>query len=149
MRPIFGHGLPLRAATSPSRRRNIFASLGTGNSDAVQTLGDRYDRKGKRPPWAELWRGKPPPQIIAWGLGSTAGIGHNNGPPIDEEPGYLWRRYRWKKAHAEAWRAPSMGILKFRVSRAEAAGISYEDYMLELLDTGRHLQADDVAKRRK
>jgi hypothetical protein len=42
-----------------------------------------------------------------------------------------------------------MGILKFRVSRAEAAGISYEDYMLELLDTGRHLQADDVAKRRK
>ena len=26
---------------------------------------------------------------------------------------------------------------------AEAAGVSYEQYMLELLDTGRHLQAGD------
>ena len=27
------------------------------------------------------------------------------------------------------------------MARAEAAGVSYHDYMLELLDTGRHLQA--------
>ena len=31
---------------------------------------------------------------------------------------------------------------------AEAAGVSYREYMLELLDTGRHLQAADVAKQR-
>ena len=34
-----------------------------------------------------------------------------------------------------------MSILKLRMARAEAAGVSYREYMLELLDTGRHLQA--------
>ena len=113
-------------------------------------MGDRFDRTGGRAArgLAHL-KGKPPPRIVAWGLGEPAGIGHNNGPPIeDEAPGYLWRRYRWKKAHAEAWRNPSMAILKFRVARAEAAGVSYEEYVSELLDTGRYLQARDVRKRR-
>ncbi|MBV1693554.1 MAG: hypothetical protein KGP27_03745 [Hyphomicrobiales bacterium] len=113
-------------------------------------MGDRFDRTGGRAArgLAHL-KGKSPPRIVAWGLGEPAGIGHNNGPPIeDEAPGYLWRRYRWKKAHAEAWRNPSMAILKFRVARAEAAGVSYEEYVSELLDTGRYLQARDVRKRR-
>ena len=43
----------------------------------------------------------------------------------------------------------SQGSLKFRLACAEAAGVAYREYMLELLDTGRHLQADDVAKRRR
>jgi hypothetical protein len=42
-----------------------------------------------------------------------------------------------------------MSILKFRLARAEAAGVSYEEYMLELLDTGRHLQAADMVHRKK
>ena len=57
-------------------------------------------------------------------------------------------RWRWRKAHKEAWKNPPLSILKLRVARAEAAGVSYREYMLELLDTGRHLQAADVAKRR-
>ena len=69
-------------------------------------------------------------------------IGHNGGPPI-EEPVDVFVRYAWKQAHREAWRNPPMDILRFRVARAEAAGVSYRDYMLELLDTGRHLQAGD------
>jgi hypothetical protein len=36
-----------------------------------------------------------------------------------------------------------MAVLKFRVARAEAAGVTYEQYLLELLDTGRHLQKED------
>ena len=36
----------------------------------------------------------------------------------------------------------------YQVLIQTAAGVSYREYMLELLDTGRHLQADDVAKRR-
>ena len=111
-------------------------------------MGDRYDRKpGPRERLAYM-RGKPPSAIIQWGLGDRASIGHNNGPPLDdEEPGYLWRRYKWKKAHAEAWKTPSMGILKFRVARAEAAGVTYEQYVSELLDTGRHLQKGDAEPR--
>jgi hypothetical protein len=112
-------------------------------------MGDRFDRRGGRLArgLAHL-RGKPPPRIIAWGLGENdrVRIGHNNGPPIvDEQPGYLWRRHCWKRAHAAAWKTPSMGVLRFRVARAEAAGVSYRDYMLELLDTGRHLQRGDAA----
>ncbi len=40
-----------------------------------------------------------------------------------------------------------MAVMKFRMNRAEAAGVSYHEYMLELLDTGRHLQRGDVEAR--
>jgi hypothetical protein len=113
-------------------------------------MGDRYDRDRA----ARLKRfgsAMPPEPILTWGIGdvaqNAARLGHNGGPPLDEEPGYLWRKYRWTKAYKEAWKTPSMAVLKFRVARAEAAGLSYHDYMLELLDTGRHLQKDDVDKR--
>lgn len=111
-------------------------------------MGDKFDRKrGPRERLAYM-RGKPPPTIISWGLGQPAAIGHNNGPPLeDEAPGYLWRRHSWKKAHAAAWKTPHMDILKFRVARAEAAGVTYEQYMLELLDTGRRLQKEDAEGR--
>ena len=58
-------------------------------------------------------------------------------------------RWRWRKAYTEAWKNPPLSILKLRVARAEAAGVSYREYMLELLDTGRHLQAGDVAKKKR
>lgn len=111
-------------------------------------VGDRVERsrldRGPRPSWLKL---RIPPKIIEWGL--PAPMGHNNGPPLDEPVNDAFVRYRWKKAHAEAWKNPSLSILKFRVARAEAAGVTYEEYMSELLDTGRHLQASDVARRKK
>jgi hypothetical protein len=79
--------------------------------------------------------------MLTWGL--PAPIGHNNGPPLDDEPNDALVSWRWRKAHREAWKNPSMSVLKFRVARAEAAGVSYREYMLELLDSGRHLQAGD------
>ena len=104
-------------------------------------MGDRVEKSrlvpGPRPQWLHQ---RTPPEIRNWGL--PASIGHNNGPPLDDEVD-AFVRYRWKKAHAEAWKNPSMAVLKFRVARAEAAGVTYRDYMLELLDNGRHLQAGD------
>jgi|RhiMethySRZTD1v2_1073278.scaffolds.fasta_scaffold1020221_2 hypothetical protein len=112
-------------------------------------MGDRYDRNRKRGLHPAL-RGlpRPPPEIIGWGLTAPARIGHNQGPPLDEPVVDAFVRYRWRKAHAEVWKNPPLAILKLRVQRAEAAGVSYREYMLELLDSGRHLQAADVAKRR-
>jgi hypothetical protein len=105
-------------------------------------MGDRVERsrllRGPRPTWANL---RTPPEIIDWGLPPP--IGHNNGPPLDEPVNDAFVRYRWRKAHREAWKNPSMSILRFRVARAEAAGVTYEEYVSELLDTGRHLQAGD------
>ena len=116
----------------------------------IGQMGDRFQRKrcdlGAR---LMAHRGKPPPSLLAWGLAAPAAIGHNNGPPLDEAaPGYVWRRYRWKKVHAAVWKTPSMGVLRFRVARAEAAGLDYRTYMLTLLDTGRHAQAEAVDARR-
>jgi hypothetical protein len=111
-------------------------------------MGDRYDKRARggwrHPGLASL---RPPPEIIGWGLSSRARIGHNQGPPLDEPVGDAFVRYRWRKAHREAWKNPSLSIIKLRVARAEAAGVSYRTYMLELLDSGRHLQAADVANR--
>ena len=109
-------------------------------------MGDRYDRSQKRGLHPALRGLKPPHEILVWGL--PVRIGHNQGPPLDEPVTDAFVRWCWRKAHREAWKNPSLSILKMRVARAEAAGVSYREYMLELLDTGRHLQAGDIAKRR-
>src|SRR5262245_39656535 len=112
-------------------------------------MGDRYDRnrrRGLHPALRSL--PKPPPEIIGWGLTAPARIGHNQGPPLEQPVADAFVRYRWRKAHDEVWRNPPLSILKLRVQWAEAAGVRYREYMLELLDSGRHLQAADVAKRR-
>jgi hypothetical protein len=113
-------------------------------------MGDRVEvsrlLRGPRAPWL---RGKRPTEIVAWGLTTpAAGIGHNNGPPLEEAVNDAFVRYRWRKAHRDAWRNPSMSILKFRLARAEAAGVTYEEYVSELLDTGRHLQKGDKLRSR-
>jgi len=112
-------------------------------------MGDRYDRDLiiRRRRFGGM---RPPELILNWGLSHepVPTIGHNNGPPIEEPANDAFVRYRWRKAHREAWRNPSMSILKFRVARAQAAGVSYREYVAELLDTGRHLQAKDVQERR-
>ncbi len=108
-------------------------------------MGDRVERsrldRTPRPNWLRLR----PTEIRSWGLPAT--IGHNNGPPLEDEVNDAFVRYRWKKAHAAAWKTPPMSILKFRVARAEAAGVTYHEYVAELLDTGRHMQAGDKAKK--
>ena len=113
-------------------------------------MGDRYDRdkEAKRRRFGQM---VPPEPILTWGIGDVSlngqNAGHNGGPPLDEAPGYLWRRHVWTQAYKKAWVPPSMDVLKFRVARAEAAGLSYHEYMLELLDSGKHLQREDVEKR--
>jgi hypothetical protein len=112
-------------------------------------MGDRYDRNQRRVRHPALRGLKPPPEIVAWGLAAPARIGHNQGPPLEEPVADAYVRWRWRKAHREAWKNPPLSILKLRVARAEAAGVSYREYVAELLDTGRHLQAADVARRRR
>jgi hypothetical protein len=113
-------------------------------------MGDRYERGWRsRPRHPGLDKLPPPPELMAWGLATPARIGHNRGPPLEEKPPDPFVHFLWRKAHAEAWKNPPLAILQFRVARAEAAGVSYREYVAELLDSGRHLQAADVAKRRR
>ena len=69
-------------------------------------------------------------------------LGHNQGPPLDpdEDPGVLsWRHWCWKRAHKRAWKTPPREIALRRLARAEALGITYHAYTLEILERGIYL----------
>lgn len=74
-------------------------------------------------------------------------IGHNGGPPLDEDdepPGkLLFVKWAWTQARKKAFAAPTTEIMRFRLARAEAANLTYDEYVLRLLDTGRYPQAGD------
>jgi hypothetical protein len=74
-------------------------------------------------------------RAIQLGSGAEIGVGHNGGPPLDPQAG--WRRYCWKRAHAQAWKTPPREIALKRLARAEELGMTYREYTAVLLDTGR------------
>lgn len=78
----------------------------------------------------------------------AANIGHNDGPPLEDEELADWRTgdlfvsYCWKQARKAAWRV-SRDIALYRLERAERLGLTYEEYTLEILERGRNLQPRD------
>jgi hypothetical protein len=78
--------------------------------------------------------------------------GHNGGPPLDDAHvpewggGGIGNYFYWKAAHRAAWHSPSPGIVSFRIQKAEQLGLTYEEYTLEILERGRHLQVEDVER---
>lgn len=69
-------------------------------------------------------------------------IGHNGGPPLEpeEDPGAVsWRSWCWRRAHRRAWKTPPREIALSRLARAEALGMSYKEYTLEIMERGRYL----------
>jgi hypothetical protein len=78
--------------------------------------------------------------------------GHNGGPPLDDEhrpewgDGGIGNYFYWKAAHRKAWHNTLPAIASFRVQKAERLGLTYEEYTLEILERGRHLQVEDVER---
>jgi hypothetical protein len=78
--------------------------------------------------------------------------GHNGGPPLDEAhtpewgDGGIGNYFYWKSAHRAAWRNTLPAIASFRVQKAERLGLTYEEYTLEILERGRHLQIEDAER---
>jgi hypothetical protein len=74
------------------------------------------------------------------GADGGPGLGHNGGPPLEvpEDPAASWRLFCWRKAHRAAWKTPPREIALRRLERAEAAGVSYREYTLEILERGRY-----------
>jgi hypothetical protein len=67
-------------------------------------------------------------------------IGHNGGPPLDPpDPNAGWRGYCWRRAHKAAWKTPPREIALRRLERAEALGMTYREYTLEIMERGRYL----------
>lgn len=77
---------------------------------------------------------------------------HNAGPPLHDYEGPAWKGgdphkfLHWRQAHTRAWKPKSREIALFRLEKAEAVGLSYEEYTLELLERGRHLSEADAAR---
>lgn len=76
----------------------------------------------------------------------------NGGPRLDDYSGPAWKGgdphkfLHWRNAHAKAWKPKSREIALFRLSKAEAVGLTYEEYTLELLERGRHLSTADTER---
>ena len=76
---------------------------------------------------------------------------HNQGPPLDDDGpewgnGDIYIYFSWKDAHRAAWKPKSRDMALFRLEKAEALGLTYEEYTLEILERGRYLQAADTAR---
>lgn len=67
-------------------------------------------------------------------ISGSAGVGHNMGPPLVPK----WQLHCWTKAHKEAWKNPPIEIVRMRIRRAKALGISYRELTSIILDTGRY-----------
>jgi hypothetical protein len=77
---------------------------------------------------------------------------HNGGPPLDDYEGPPWGKgdafvyLCWEAARKKAWKAPSQQVMLMRLERAERIGLTYEEYTLEILERGRHLQPEDASR---
>jgi hypothetical protein len=79
-------------------------------------------------------------------------LGDNGGPPIEDYEGPPWGDgdplvfLAWRAARKEAFTRGGPAIMLMRQERAEKLGLTYEEYTLEILERGRHLQAEDIER---
>jgi hypothetical protein len=74
-------------------------------------------------------------------------LGHNGGPPLDQP--FAWGDapidiyFAWKRAHEAVWKNIPYHTCLRRTQLAEAVGLTFEEYTLEILFNGRYLTGDD------
>jgi hypothetical protein len=71
-------------------------------------------------------------------------LGHNNGPDILES--LLFKEWRWRKVQEEAFAPPDAETGARWAKKAEALGLSYREYRLEMLERGRHPTDEDARR---
>jgi hypothetical protein len=74
-------------------------------------------------------------------------LGHNKGPTWNADARYI--EFCWREAHEKAWTPPSHETGVRWARKAEALGVSYHRYVLEILERGRYLTKADVAAMRE
>jgi hypothetical protein len=78
------------------------------------------------------------------------GIGHNGGPPLEHVPewgaGGIGSYFAWRAASEAAFKSLPIETAIRRARKAEALGLSFREYQLEILERGRFLQAEDTAR---
>lgn len=91
------------------------------------------------------------PAKVETAVSSAYPPGHNGGPALDDPP-FAWgdapiaTYFAWKRAHDAVWKDISYHTMIRRVKNAQALGLTYEEYTLEILFNGRYLQPEDGAR---
>ena len=75
--------------------------------------------------------------------------GSNGGPPLDDSPrpwgsNGIGNYFEWKAASEKAFNDVPYDIAVMRARRAEALGLTYREYTLEILERGRYLSTADA-----
>lgn len=78
-------------------------------------------------------------------------MGHNGGPPLADDarpwgPGSIGNYFEWKAAAEQAFKKVPAAIAVRRARLAEAVGLTYLEYQLEILERGRYLQPSDIER---
>jgi hypothetical protein len=73
----------------------------------------------------------------------------NGGPLLDDDPRPwgshgIGNYFAWKAAEDAVWRNVPYDIAVMRARRAEALGLTYREYTIEILERGRYLSAADT-----
>lgn len=76
----------------------------------------------------------------------------NGGPPLDDSArpwgnDGIGNYFEWKAASEKAFNDVPYDIAVMRARRAEAMGLTYREYTLEILERGRYLSAEADAER--
>jgi hypothetical protein len=79
------------------------------------------------------------------------GIGHNGGPPLEEHIpewglGGIGTYFAWRAASEAAFKKVPAETAIRRARKAEALGLTYREYQLEILERGRFLQKEDAGR---
>lgn len=73
---------------------------------------------------------------------------HNGGPPLEHVPpwgpGGIGTFMAWRAARDAVWKKVPRETVLRRLAAAERCGVTYEEYSMVLLGTGRYLQPGDV-----
>ncbi|KKB07220.1 hypothetical protein VE26_10370 [Devosia chinhatensis] len=83
----------------------------------------------------------------------TPALISNGGPPLDDDDSHtppwgkngIGRYFEWAQAKKKAFDAP-FDIAKLRAQRAALIGLTYDEYVLEILERGRYLNAGDAQR---
>jgi hypothetical protein len=83
----------------------------------------------------------------------TTALLSNGCPPLDDDDTHtppwgrngIGRYFEWAAAKRKAFDA-SFDIAKLRAQRAALIGLTYDEYVLEILERGRYLNASDTER---
>jgi hypothetical protein len=93
-----------------------------------------------------------PPVPAGTPAGNSAPPRTNGGPPLDDDPrpwgsNGIGNYFEWKAATEKAFNDVPYDIAVMRARRAEAMGLTYREYTLEILERGRYLSPEADAGR--